>query len=272
MRIIFFSRWFIRFKKHEESDEVIVLGNGPSLSVNLERDIDILKQKPVLCVNGFALSDAFEQLKPSYYVLADAAFWSENLRTKTQNFVDNTLEALAKKTNWNMTLFIPVEGYKVFKKKRQNLLSHPFISIQVYNSTVVKGFSGLVHLLLKYNLGILSRQNVLIPSLILAINLGFKRIILLGADHSWHRNLFLTDENVLCLKDDHFYDESSPPIPVMLGNRPSRIHEQFESIAKALRTYWEIAHYARSQMVDIYNASEISYVDAFQRKRLPELF
>ncbi|MGC8823930.1 MAG: hypothetical protein ACP5PZ_04955 [Bacteroidales bacterium] len=232
----------------------------------------ILEHNPVLCVNGFALSSVYEKIKPAYYVLADGAFWADELPDKTRNFVDSTLEAIATKTQWPMILFVPVSGVSAFKRKKSVLFTHPNILIQPYNDTVLRGFKCLVHACLRRNLGILSQQNVLIPSIILAINMRYKRVIILGADHSWHRNLFVNNENQVCLIDEHFYDEGKNPVPLMIGSRPSRLHEQFESIAKTLRIYWEITDYAQKYKAIVINASEVSFIDAFPRAKLQELF
>jgi hypothetical protein len=271
LRVILHSKWFIRFRKNDTSETLLILGNGPSLAINLGRDLSIIKQNPVLCVNGFAISEYYEQIKPTYYVIADNAFWSKNIPEHTKQFVENTLNAIASKTSWPVTLFMPNEGMRFFKNNKI-FTNHPFVQMQPYNATVIKGFKKFTHTLLAYNLGVISRQNVLIPSLIIGINLGYKRIILIGADHSWHRNLYLNENNELCLKDDHFYDESKPPIRVMIGNRPSRLHEQFEAIAKALRTYWDVNCYMQHKHSQIINASETSYIDAFPRGKLPQLF
>lgn len=271
IRVIACSKWFIRFPRRNNGGTIIVLGNGPSLSINLNRDLKILENTPVLCVNGFALSDFYEKIRPAYYVLADGAFWADNLPEKTRNFVDTTFEAIARKTNWPLVLFVPIEGIRACRKKLP-ITSYPHILVQEYNGTILKGFKSLVQSLLQLNLGMLSRQNVLIPSLILAINMGYPRIILLGADHSWHRNLFVTNDNVVCLKDEHFYDDSDTLVPLLIGERPSRLHEQFESMAKALRTYWEISDYMQKKNTIIINASEVSFIDAFRRARLYELF
>jgi len=271
-RVVTKSKWFIRIPQRKDSENIIVLGNGPSLAVNLSRDLVVLEQHPVLCVNGFALSEAYEKIQPACYVLADGAFWADELPEKTRHFVDSTLDAIAHKTRWPMTLFLPAEGLRSFRRKKIGILSNPYISVQEYNATVLRGFKGLVHALLQRNLGMLSQQNVMIPSLILALNMGYKRILLLGADHSWHRNLFVTNDNLVCLKDDHFYDESQPPVTIMIGNRPSRLHEQFEAIAKALRVYWEIAAYMQKKNAVIINASELSFIDAFPRAKLQDLF
>lgn len=272
IRVIINSKWFIRFSKKTDGDTVLILGNGPSLSVNLSRDMSILEKNPVLCVNGFALSEAYELLKPVYYVLADDAFWADELPERTQNFVDSTLDTIINKTRWSMTLFLPIKGVRVLRKRKSELFTHPFIIVQEYNSSVLRGFKCIVHVLLQSNMGLLSRQNVLVPSLLLAVNMGYKRIILLGADHSWHRNLFVANDNRLYLKDEHFYKDENNLVPVMLGNRPSRIYEQFDSMAKTLRLYWEVADYMQRKKSVIINASETSFIDAFPRATLNELF
>ena len=50
-------------------------------------------------------------------------------------------------------------------------------------------------------------HNVLIPSIILSMRMGFKKIYLAGADHSWLKEIFVSEDNEVFLTQKHFYDE-----------------------------------------------------------------
>ena len=47
-------------------------------------------------------------------------------------------------------------------------------------------------------------QNVLVAAIYISLNLGYKNIYLLGADHSWAHDVSVNDDNQLCLNDRHF--------------------------------------------------------------------
>ena len=50
-------------------------------------------------------------------------------------------------------------------------------------------------------------RNVLIPSIMLAINSGYRRVYVAGADHSWLKTLSVDDENRVVSIQPHFYKE-----------------------------------------------------------------
>lgn len=270
IKVIFSIKYIPTFNKIDNENNIFILGNGPSLKINLERDINFLMQRTVLCVNGFSLSPEFKMIKPKYYLLADDAFWKNNYSEDVNNFVSNVLESIVSTTSWPMKMFIPFKA----KKNKQfinKLKKNKFINISYYNSNTIKGFVKINHLLFKYNLGMPSTQNVLIPSLMIAINLKYSKIYLLGADHSWHENYIVNENNIVCIKDAHFYDPNPVYKPLLNEGKPIRLHELFESLAKAFQTYHIIKHYADFQKVEVYNTSEKSYIDAFPRVKLNDI-
>ena len=52
-------------------------------------------------------------------------------------------------------------------------------------------------------------RNVLIPSIMTGISLGFKRIFITGADHGWTKTLSVNDRNEVISVQPHFYTEDS---------------------------------------------------------------
>jgi len=112
-------------------------------------------------------------------------------------------------------------------------------------------------------------QNVIVGSIFLAINFGFKEINVLGFDHSWFEEVRVNAENQVCLIDRHFYDGDSKPALVpfyKVFGGVYKMHEALVTHAKMFLGYHLLNKYAKTGDVKIYNCTEGSYVDAFERK------
>jgi hypothetical protein len=268
-KIAVYSKWFAQLYKAENPKKgLVILGNGPSLKYNLTHDVELLLTKDKLCVNGFAIAADYERLKPEYYLIADLAFWIDNPIERVKIFRNNVVEAINAKTTWPLILFLPYEAQKS-RFLKTAFASNSNISVKYFNKTTVKGFRSFCNHCYRLGLGIPRPQNVLVPSLILGLNMGYQKLYLLGADHSWHENLIVSSENLLCLKDPHFYDDGTKLIPLLNEKgQQSFMHEQFQSLFITFRNYHYINKYANYCKSNIYNASEKSYIDAFQRIKL----
>ena len=49
-------------------------------------------------------------------------------------------------------------------------------------------------------------HNVLIPTIMIALQLDFKKILLAGADHNWLKDIYVSADNRVFLTQKHFYD------------------------------------------------------------------
>lgn len=250
-----------------EGNKCIVLANGPSLKTSLDKHPDFFRQNPLICVNTFAVTDEFTLLKPKYYVMLDPYFWEKKNET-----VATTFKNLAEKTDWNLYLMIPQYAMKqhVFielGKKNDKVKITPF------NYTVFKGFSGVAHWFYKKNLAMPQSLNVTIAALFLGVNLGYKELFLVGADHTWHENVYMNEENILHTKVTHFYenDVEIKYFPFLKPNPADgthKAHEFFDMWSRTFSGYMQIAKYAIDRQCIIYNASEVSFIDAFKRIKL----
>ena len=249
------------------SDSCIVLGNGPSLKMSLEKHPDFFTKHTLVCVNSFSITEEYTLLKPTYYVILDPGFWFGE-----SDVVVNTIEGLKTKTTWMVYLLVP-HAAKQSQKFRELEKHNSNIKITYFNYTVYNGFKGWGNWLYAQNLAMPQSQNVLVASLFLSLNIGFKEIYLFGADHSWHENLFVNDENVLCFKDTHFYDgnEKVSYRPFYKGihlKETFTMQEILITFSKIFYGYEMINEYAKHRKAKIYNASEISFVDAFERIKI----
>lgn len=247
-------------------NEISVLGNGPSLSKSLEEHRCFIEQRAKLVVNAFSISEEYEKLKPEYYVMADPQFWMKNVLERAQGIVQQTINSIIEKTDWKLTLVLPKEAKGSYLCS-EILLKNKNISIGYYNKVTILGFSAFRNFCYRNNIGMPRAYNVLLPGLMIALGIGYKKIYLFGADHTWHENLALDKNNTLCFRDTHFYNDDSNLHPIRNINTGEtvRIHEQFYSLHQTFKSYWLVKPYADSIGAKIYNASERSFVDAFER-------
>ncbi len=238
----------------------IVMGNGPSLRDAIENHRDFIMAHPRLAVNLSALTPDFRDLRPQFYILADIAFF---LKEKTGK-VPALWKALCE-VDWPMTLFVPASARRMPEVSR--LPAN--ISVKFYNLTPAEGFDCLMRPLYDSGLAMPRPRNVLIPSIMCLMREGFRRILLIGADHNWSRTLWVTDRNRVVSVQPHFYkddDEELKRAEDIFKN--VRIHEVYENYAIAFRSYFNVKAYADSRGVEILNATPGSFIDAFPRTTL----
>jgi hypothetical protein len=117
-------------------------------------------------------------------------------------------------------------------------------------------------------------QNVLTAAVMLAITIGFKEIYLIGADHSWHQDVTVGEDNHMYLIHRHF-NRASKPLPMYNRphepRRPMRVDEWLFLLRRTFRSYHFVAEYARHRGANIYNATPGSFIDAFPRRRLSSM-
>lgn len=240
---------------------LIVLGNGPSLRDNLRENMSLLKQTPTLAVNFFANAPEYAEVKPRYYVLADPHFFSA---AGTDSNVDKLWENL-RATTWPMTLFVPAR----FRRLLPDTIASS-VKTEFFNFVGIEGFRWFERWAWRKGLGMPRPRNVLIPSLMVAMAMGYRTIYILGADHSWTKTLSVTDDNTVVSVQPHFYaDNSGEKERVSSVYAGVRLHQVLESMVIAFRSYHRISGYAESSGISIYNSTPGSMIDAFERSPLP---
>ncbi len=246
-----------------------VLGNGPSLNQSLALHTDFLRQTELICVNNFAHSPVFTQLKPQNYVLFDPAYFTYQGGPDERPDIRQTITAFAEQVDWAMTLYVPQfanDSYLLRLLAEKN----PRINIARFNYTVVDGFQRLTFWLCANGFGMMQSQNVIIATLALMLNRRFSTIYLFGADTSWHEQIRVSDQNQLLMQQTHFYEDASKVahVPVYADAAQQQtwsMASQFLSLHKVFRGYERLQAYARYRGVSVLNASVKSYIDAFPR-------
>ncbi len=242
---------------------LIVMGNGPSLRDAIDNHRGVLAAHDLLSVNFAPLTSDFFDLKPAMHLIADGLFFQKE---KPGN-VEEMWEAL-RRVDWNMVVYVPAQ-----KKSFAELQSLPAnVEVRYFNLTPASGWKWIVHKLYGAGLAMPRPRNVLVPSLMTAIREGYSRIVLTGADHSWSKTLWVTDNNRVVSVQPHFYrDNEKERDRVESLYKDIRLHQIYESFAIAFRSYFAVKEFADSRKVEIINATSGSFIDAFPRMSLESL-
>lgn len=256
-----------------EAQSCIILGNGPSLATILDQYQQELKQQVLVCVNKFPDTAHYTQLKPSYYVVCSEEFWATDTKDPHHEGRQRMIQAAIEKTNWPLTFFIP-KSSKSNPSFLANIQKNPHINLVFYNTTPIEGLPGISNWLLGKGLGSPRPHNVLIPSILQMINSGFKQIYLVGADHSWIPMISVDENNNALVNQQHFYDEHQSKSQQMYrsGKTPRRLHEILEKFMFSFRAYFDLKVLADKKGASIYNCTKGSYIDAFKRKTITDVF
>ena len=245
--------------KNPDEDTLIIMGNGPSLKQTISNDLEILRRHPLMAVNFAANTPEFQLLKPRYYTLADPHFFQKQSDPNVARLIENLNNA-----SWTITLFVPTSA-----RKSVTGFNNPHLSIEYFNPTGIEGFPAFRRFMYRIGAGMPRPRNVLIPSIMTGISLGFKRIFITGADHGWTKTLSVNDRNEVISVQPHFYTEDSHEQQrIRIDYLKYPLHQILFSFYVAFKSYFIIEDYARTQGVAILNATEGSFIDAFRRQPL----
>ena len=240
-------------------DSIIIMGNGPSLNDTIANHFEVLTSTPTLAVNFAANAPQFIDLKPRYYVLADPHFFVAKDNVNVAKLMDNL-----SKVDWSMTLFVPFEA-----KKQGFSIQNDNVKIEYFNFLAVEGFKWLENWAYSSGRGMPRPRNVLIPSIMIAMKLGYGNVYITGADHSWTKTLLVNERNEVVSIQPHFYKEDeNEEKRIKVDYLKYPLHQIVHSFYVAFKAYHDIQRYALNRGVNIYNATPESFIDAFPRKSI----
>lgn len=258
--------------KSNENKQIIVLGNGPSASPFLEK-LSTVTNVEVFALNDFSISPYFTKIKPKYYLFLDPGYWLSPEKTNIGDVQmrEKVMNAICQGVNWEMTVFIPrkVDKGKIIPQLYQNnnLKIAPFDDF--YISLRDNSF---LYYCLKKNLAT-PFNNVLAAAIYFSINMGFKKIGVMGADHSWTKDLRVNDNNEVCTIKRHFFDDGDNLVPWLTSTGvPYKMSKILEDLRKTFLSYELLSKYANSFNVRIINYSKGSFIDSFERRNFNEVF
>jgi hypothetical protein len=244
-----------------------VLGNGPSLkeeinNFNLETNLSSL-----FVVNAFAKSEYYVSLKPTFYILIDPVYWTTDLEEVWLN-ERQVLNDIINKTTWELNIIVPYISYNFFKNKFN---CNKNLKLFFYNHTIVEGESISNFFLYSFNLSTPVFQNVLAASIFIAINLGFKDIYLLGADHSWLADIHVDEFNNVCWEEKHFYGSTKLKPFIKSDGSVYKLSQLLNDYSKMFRGYEILKKYALFKKSNIINLTKNSFIDSFQKYSFLEI-
>ena len=272
IKIIFYFPIRNRFRyKNEKNDRIFILGTAISLKKDIAQKINELKEEKVFVMNQFVFSDLFIKIKPQYYVLADPIYWSNNFSEKEQEIIYNVINGLIENVSWNIYLFIPFTAFK--SKRMEELNTNSFIKIIKYSPFSLNGFRFFRNWIYKHNIGMPPPQTVLNAAVFLALNSGYKNINILGADHTWIKQLSVGYDNLIYYEDNHFYDkEKAQKVAFVDGdNKDWTIEMWLMSMIKMFRSHYILKDYAHNLGAGIYNLTSDTLLDVYERKMLEDI-
>ena len=250
----------IPLKKIEGNRSLVIMGNGPSLRATIDRDFDYLMEHDLMVVNFAANAPDFFRLRPHYYMLADGHFFNGANRDPNVRKLWENLNNVS----WEIAIFIPRRYRHFVAPLLMNAGKN--ISVGYFNLTPIEGFKKINRLFFDAAMGMPRPRNVMIPAIMTGIRLGYKKIYLCGADHTWTKTLDVDSENYVVTIQPHFYeDNEAEKKRVRETYKGIHLHDVLGSMSIAFRSYWEIADYAQSKGVSIINATPQSMIDAFPR-------
>jgi len=243
--------------------ECIILGNGPSINETIKKDLEKVQQMFSICVNHFASTDQYVIIQPKMYILLDPLF-KDPVYELGQKLMDNLLN----QTTWPLIVFMP-QDFKKSPKVLQQLSTNKNIRCYFFNYTIVNGFESLNQFFFKKGWGMIQSQNILVCAIFQTLQLGFKKIYITGADHTWHENMRVSDvDNALILNDTHFYGAKNINLSTRFAPKPmieSQLAIQFLSLHKVFLGHQKNAQLAKDLGVKIINVSLHSNIDVYER-------
>ena len=131
----FRSPLFDYTKRHEN---IIIMGNGPSLITSLSKYHQLLNTFDIIAVNQYASSIEYEHYRPNVYVLADPAYFQPQEILKKQ--ILKLIDDIRDKTTWDLSFITPdyASNSHLIKTIKQNthISFFPYSTVNKKNSKV----------------------------------------------------------------------------------------------------------------------------------------
>lgn len=265
---LIFKRKKVNGEEWEEGnfDKTLVLGNGPSLKIDMDRVIKESSNSEVYVLNYFAVTEYFKQIKPEYYVLTDRMFWDKNTNEDIKKDNDQLFFCLDG-VDWKMNLVCPESGFEIIT---QRLIKNRNIKVLKINSVNIEFKSKKINLFaLNYNIVTPHFINGLVMVLWHAIYRNKSNIEIYGADFSLFKEYFIDQlTNDLYNSASHFYENSNAENNVSLkypNEQKKMIHTRMYQQWSSFYQMYLLSKLAKMRKIKITNFSSNSFLDCFDR-------
>ncbi len=241
--------------------DIFIISNGPSA-----RKIDLHKLKnthvSLACVNYWpeAYKDTFFELKPEYLFLLDNIFYLSKEKVDSVNENVNKLRSIIEMVDWNLTIVIQRGAH--FELENENV-NFDFIN---QNCIMKRKMSSFYYFLMDKNRINPGYHNVVIGAVYYFLMKNNKRIFLVGTDISDFKNLNVDRDNRVYIESIHSYGKSSKfYYDSYDGYGITAIADWLNCWVLMLKEFEKMALYAKYKGAKIYNLSEESMVDCFEK-------
>lgn len=271
LRVLLKSRIWGRYSYEKRySGRMVILANGPSLKkvlpeIGVKKEFDNVD---FTVMNFFAFDSTFQRIKPRFYCLADPMYIKKNRRYEE---VKKLFCYLQENVDWNMDLLIP-KGWGKKDFLHYSSLTNPYIHIVCVNDITYGGFECLRNWLYKKNLAIPGIGTVAQLGIYVAINNGFDEIDIYGVEHNMICSLFVNDKNLLCNKEEHFYNCSAVLKPIIRNDNDKqyKIADYLLETGALFQIHDLLRKYADTLNVKIVNCTPMSMIDSYDRIKMEE--
>jgi hypothetical protein len=249
----------IVLKRNKKS---ILIANGPSL----KRDITVLKDLinkdnyDLFCVNNFGISEAFFELKPSFYFFSDHLFWRDDLSEVFLNDRKLLFERILT-VDWPLTILSLPNAKNMFSDV---FGSNPCIRVIKINYLPLSlSFDSLYYFIFKFNIADIHNINSATTLFWILMREKYESISLFGVDFSSFKDI---DSLSIKRESAHFYNNLKSEGDLYnkyLYNFPKPMSYRFFQIFLGFRTF-DYLHYISSKSnIKVINYSSNSYVKNF---------
>lgn len=253
--------------KNNHGGVVSILANGPSLKLANEGILkghkDFTDVDEYIVMNYYPNSEVFWKIKPKVICFADPMFYMKSSRESEAKELYSKMQSI----DWQMNVYIPAqfenefrEFSKLYENKNLNI-----IGINTFN------YAGRIgkHWFYKNGYATPSVETVAILAIYTAIMSGYKEIRLYGVDHTFFDSMYIDQQNRLCQRYKHFYSDEEiikPMVDIITGEN-LRISQHLEECSRLFRAHEVINAFAKYMGVKIYNYTQGSMIDEYERKQ-----
>lgn len=251
------------FVNDNKTNQVIVMGNGPSLN---ELDFDSLNRDcyKLCCVNYFPIKNSlFKNVKPEYLCLVDPGFFDYTIPAEADD--KKKLLEILEQVDWPLTLIVP-SGKKL--ELNNKMISYDYINSNILTNNI---FDGLKYYFYKMNVANCGLQNVTVGALYYFISRNFKNVFISGVDLSDFKFLYVDENNRVYVDSTHSYGSTRYYYDEMPECGVSKFSEILGCYQQMFVDYDNAKKYSTYMGVNVFNLSSNSYVDSFKKINKYEL-
>ncbi len=250
-----------------QNHTIFILANGPSLQDDIARYITELSQCHTLMMNHSVTKSIHKDICPQYHILMDSVYFvGDTYNVAAQGDYDRVAKEVQEVYHSLEQLSYPIQLLVPNIWRDKICIKNPLVTLQTFGIAKFRGFDFISRLLFSKALALPSYCNVLIPSIICCIAMGYKKIYLLGCDHDWFKGYFVDLHNKLYIDYKHFYEEEQ----TQSNFAKIYLADILNVDSDILRSYHTIQHIFKD--ISICNLSSNSAIQAFPRSTLAEIF